>query len=218
MISYRQDFLSVKMAYYKIQDLLESLHPLRCHSRTHLHFLLISPLPVSAILFDKLRHHFPPACSITLQSKLSGFHYHWKQEMGNIKFLLLFLRRREKNKQKYDISNLDGGQFVTRDLEGVFYWNLDFGWRQVKREDWAAYPTPVMAGGLFSIRQSSSQSVTIPPAVENDIFTSRAPHKTLPYLFVFFALIVYTVVCHFNLKFPVVFPLSSGFCIISLYL
>jgi hypothetical protein len=50
------------------------------------------------------------------------------------------------------ISCAFGGQFVTRDLEGVFYWSLDFGWRQVKRPDWSAYPTPAMAGGLFSIR------------------------------------------------------------------
>lgn len=42
-------------------------------------------------------------------------------------------------------------KFVTRDLEGVFYWSLDFGWREVKRDDWSPYHTPVMAGGLFSI-------------------------------------------------------------------
>ena len=34
----------------------------------------------------------------------------------------------------------------------MFYWNLDFGWREVEREDWSLYPTPAMAGGLFSIR------------------------------------------------------------------
>ena len=44
-------------------------------------------------------------------------------------------------------------KFVTRDLEGVFYWNLDFGWREVKREDWGPYETPAMAGVLFSIRK-----------------------------------------------------------------
>jgi len=44
-------------------------------------------------------------------------------------------------------------KFVTRDLEGVFYWGLDFGWRQIQREDWSPYPTPVMAGGLFAIRK-----------------------------------------------------------------
>jgi len=44
-------------------------------------------------------------------------------------------------------------KFVTRDLEGVFYWNLDFGWREVSREDWGPYETPAMAGGLFSIRK-----------------------------------------------------------------
>ena len=43
-------------------------------------------------------------------------------------------------------------KFVTRDLVGVFYWNLDFGWTQIKRPDWSPYDTPVMAGGLFSIR------------------------------------------------------------------
>jgi len=42
---------------------------------------------------------------------------------------------------------------VTRDLVGVFYWNLDFGWTQIPRENWAPYDTPVMAGGLFSIRK-----------------------------------------------------------------
>lgn len=44
-------------------------------------------------------------------------------------------------------------KFVTRNLEGVFHWNLDFDWREVQRKDWAAYPTPTMAGGLFSIRK-----------------------------------------------------------------
>jgi len=44
-------------------------------------------------------------------------------------------------------------KFVTRDLEGIFYWNLDFGWREVSREDWSPYPTPAMAGGLFAIRK-----------------------------------------------------------------
>ena len=43
-------------------------------------------------------------------------------------------------------------KFVTRDLVGVFFWNLDFGWTAVKRPDWSPYDTPVMAGGLFSIR------------------------------------------------------------------
>merc|ERR1711962_999054 len=42
---------------------------------------------------------------------------------------------------------------VTRDLVGVFFWNLDFGWTAVKRPDWSPYDTPVMAGGLFSIRK-----------------------------------------------------------------
>lgn len=44
-------------------------------------------------------------------------------------------------------------KFVTRDLEGIFYWNLDFGWREVSRPDWSPYETPVMAGGLFSMRK-----------------------------------------------------------------
>jgi len=44
-------------------------------------------------------------------------------------------------------------KFVTRDLVGVFYWNLDFGWTEIQRENWAPYDTPVMAGGLFSIRK-----------------------------------------------------------------
>jgi len=44
-------------------------------------------------------------------------------------------------------------KFVTRDLVGVFFWNLDFGWTAVKRPDWSPYDTPVMAGGLFSIRK-----------------------------------------------------------------
>jgi len=44
-------------------------------------------------------------------------------------------------------------KFVTRDLVGVFYWNLDFGWTAVSRPDWSPYDTPVMAGGLFSIRK-----------------------------------------------------------------
>jgi len=42
-------------------------------------------------------------------------------------------------------------KFVTRNLAGVFYWNLDFGWREVAVEDWSPYPSPVMAGGLFTI-------------------------------------------------------------------
>ena len=44
-------------------------------------------------------------------------------------------------------------KFVTRDLVGVFFWNLDFGWRQIHIPNWAPYTTPVMAGGLFSIRK-----------------------------------------------------------------
>ena len=44
-------------------------------------------------------------------------------------------------------------KFVTRDLVGVFHWNLDFDWREVERADWAPYETPVMAGGLFTIRK-----------------------------------------------------------------
>jgi len=44
-------------------------------------------------------------------------------------------------------------KFVTRDLVGVFFWNLDFGWTQIPRDTWAPYDTPVMAGGLFSIRK-----------------------------------------------------------------
>jgi len=44
-------------------------------------------------------------------------------------------------------------KFVTRNLEGVFHWNLDFGWREISRTDWSPYPTPTMAGGLFSIRK-----------------------------------------------------------------
>lgn len=44
-------------------------------------------------------------------------------------------------------------KFVTRDLVGVFFWNLDFGWRQIQIPNWAPYTTPAMAGGLFSIRK-----------------------------------------------------------------
>lgn len=44
-------------------------------------------------------------------------------------------------------------KFVTRDLVGVFYWNLDFGWVSKPRPTWAPYETPAMAGGLFSIRK-----------------------------------------------------------------
>ena len=44
-------------------------------------------------------------------------------------------------------------KFVTRDLVGVFYWNLDFSWQEIAITDWAPYPTPVMAGGLFTIRK-----------------------------------------------------------------
>jgi len=44
-------------------------------------------------------------------------------------------------------------KFVTRDLVGVFFWNLDFGWKQIQIPNWAPYSTPVMAGGLFSIRK-----------------------------------------------------------------
>ena len=44
-------------------------------------------------------------------------------------------------------------KFVTRDLVGVFFWNLDFGWRQIHIPNWAPYTTPVMAGGLFTIRK-----------------------------------------------------------------
>jgi len=44
-------------------------------------------------------------------------------------------------------------KFVTRNLEGIFYWNLDFGWREINRDDWSPYPIPVMAGGLFAIRK-----------------------------------------------------------------
>ena len=43
-------------------------------------------------------------------------------------------------------------KFVTRDLVGVFHWNLDFDWREVEREDWRPYESPVMAGGLFTMR------------------------------------------------------------------
>ena len=44
-------------------------------------------------------------------------------------------------------------KFVTRDLVGVFYWNLDFSWQETDNPDWSPYPTPVMAGGLFTIRK-----------------------------------------------------------------
>jgi len=44
-------------------------------------------------------------------------------------------------------------KFVTRDLVGVFFWNLDFGWTQIQIPNWAPYTTPVMAGGLFTIRK-----------------------------------------------------------------
>ena len=44
-------------------------------------------------------------------------------------------------------------KFVTRDLVGVFHWSLDFDWEEVERPDWAPYETPVMAGGLFSMRR-----------------------------------------------------------------
>jgi len=44
-------------------------------------------------------------------------------------------------------------KFVTRDLVGVFFWNLDFSWKQISIPDWSPYPTPVMAGGLFTIRK-----------------------------------------------------------------
>eukprot|EP00088_Acartia_fossae_P014334 TRINITY_DN17664_c0_g1_i2.p1 TRINITY_DN17664_c0_g1~~TRINITY_DN17664_c0_g1_i2.p1 ORF type:complete len:593 (+),score=94.71 TRINITY_DN17664_c0_g1_i2:2-1780(+) len=44
-------------------------------------------------------------------------------------------------------------RFVHRDLEGIFFWNLDFSWRPITRADWSPYDTPVMAGGLFSIRK-----------------------------------------------------------------
>ena len=44
-------------------------------------------------------------------------------------------------------------KFVTRDLVGVFFWNLDFGWRQIQIPDWSPYSSPVMAGGLFTIRK-----------------------------------------------------------------
>ena len=44
-------------------------------------------------------------------------------------------------------------KFVTRDLVGVFFWNLDFGWRQIQIPNWSPYTTPVMAGGLFTIRK-----------------------------------------------------------------
>ncbi len=49
-------------------------------------------------------------------------------------------------------------KFVTRDLVGVFHWNLDFDWREVEREDWRPYETPVMAGGLFTMRSVSYTS------------------------------------------------------------
>ena len=44
-------------------------------------------------------------------------------------------------------------KFVTRDLVGVFYWSLDFSWQEIAITDWSPYPTPVMAGGLFTIRK-----------------------------------------------------------------
>jgi len=44
-------------------------------------------------------------------------------------------------------------KFVTRDLIGMFSWNLDFDWQEVQHSDWAPYETPVMAGGLFTIRK-----------------------------------------------------------------
>merc|ERR550519_1538119 len=36
-------------------------------------------------------------------------------------------------------------KFVTRDLEGTFTWNLDFGSTQIKRPEWSPYETPAMA-------------------------------------------------------------------------
>ena len=32
-------------------------------------------------------------------------------------------------------------KFVTRDLVGVFFWNLDFGWKQITIPNWAPYTT-----------------------------------------------------------------------------
>merc|ERR1719219_953958 len=42
-------------------------------------------------------------------------------------------------------------KFVTRDLVGVFYWNLDFGWEEIDIKNWAPYESAAMAGGLFSM-------------------------------------------------------------------
>ena len=32
-------------------------------------------------------------------------------------------------------------KFVTRDLVSVFFWNLDFGWKQIQIPNWAPYTT-----------------------------------------------------------------------------
>ena len=50
-------------------------------------------------------------------------------------------------------------KFVTRNLVGVFHWNLDFDWREIDIPDWAPYDTPVMAGGLFTIRKDWFQEL-----------------------------------------------------------
>ena len=45
-------------------------------------------------------------------------------------------------------------KFVTRNLVGVFHWGLEFDWQEVEGSAWAPYPSPVMAGGLFTIRRA----------------------------------------------------------------
>ena len=50
--------------------------------------------------------------------------------------------------------------FIHRDLKGLMNWQMTFEWHEVpvqerrkKENAWAAYPNPIMSGGLFTINK-----------------------------------------------------------------
>lgn len=50
--------------------------------------------------------------------------------------------------------------FIHRDLKGLMNWQMTFEWHEVPVQDrrkkenaWAAYPNPIMSGGLFTINK-----------------------------------------------------------------
>ena len=70
--------------------------------------------------------------------------------------------------------------FVASDLFGLMNWKLDFEWHEVnaadraaKADPWAPHKTPVMAGGLFSIRKERFRQLGHYDKGENKIILTK---------------------------------------------